>query len=185
MPTGGAVKLTIDADKYGWVEFPDGTMQVTVAGVINTTYTGATGEIKYFVPKNTSVVDISISDVAKSITAMGVIDLRLVGCVEVASVTTDKAININASGCVENKNIIAPKAITISALNNSLTAKSIGDIIYSAVLDSRENVNFNFSGGTNAIYADIYAYYLAKYGVQLNESYLDSNCPNNTILFNI
>jgi len=60
MPNNGAVKLTIDAGKIGYILLPNGQILTSNgAGVINATYTGATGSITYYVPKNTLLIDYS------------------------------------------------------------------------------------------------------------------------------
>ena len=58
------VYLKIDSDKQGYIEYPDGTYQATVAGVIDTTWNHSAGDIRLIVPKNTTEVSISSSGVA-------------------------------------------------------------------------------------------------------------------------
>ena len=57
------MKLTIDNDKIGYIRLPNGVILQTVAGVINTIYTGVAGGITYYVPKTTSYVDIQSSSI--------------------------------------------------------------------------------------------------------------------------
>lgn len=186
MPTGGAVKLTIDSNKYGWVEFPDGTMQVTLNGVINTTYTGATGEIKYFVPKNNvGQIAISSSDLAGKITYNGnfgadyfrAISTKITG----ANFPNKTIIDLSSNSLLTN--ILAPNAVNITAAGCALTAKSIGDILYQAYVANRQNVNFNFSGGTNATSGAVNTYLLAKYGIAFATVYAALDVTG-TILYN-
>ena len=56
------VYLKIDSDKQGYIEYPDGTYQATVAGVIDTTWKHSAGAIRLIVPKNTT--EISIGEAA-------------------------------------------------------------------------------------------------------------------------
>ena len=58
------VYLKIDSDKQGYIEYPDGTYQATVAGVIDTTWNHSAGDIRLIVPKNTTEVSISAGGVA-------------------------------------------------------------------------------------------------------------------------
>ena len=58
------VYLEIDSDKQGYIEYPDGNYQATVAGVINTTWNHSAGAIRLIVPKNTTEVSISAGGVA-------------------------------------------------------------------------------------------------------------------------
>ena len=58
------VYLKIDSDKQGYIEYPDGTYQVTVAGVIDTTWKHSAGAIRLIVPKNTTEISISRNGVA-------------------------------------------------------------------------------------------------------------------------
>ena len=58
------VYLKIDSDKQGYIEYPDGTYQATVAGVIDTTWNHSAGAIRLIVPKNTTEVSISAGGVA-------------------------------------------------------------------------------------------------------------------------
>ena len=57
------VYLKIDSNKQGYIEFPDGTYQATVAGVINTTWNHSAGAIRLIVPKNTTEVSITSTGV--------------------------------------------------------------------------------------------------------------------------
>ena len=58
------VYLKVDSDKQGYIEYPDGTYQATVAGVIDTTWNHSAGAIRLIVPKNTTEVSISAGGVA-------------------------------------------------------------------------------------------------------------------------
>ena len=184
MPTGGAVKLTIDSNKYGWVEFPDGTMQVTLSGVINTTYTGATGEIKYFVPKNnTGGITISNSSISGAIVYNGTNNVNASGNVLLTSIKAENSPELYVFGNTVMAYLIAGSASLVSASNCALTAKSIGDILFAAYVANRQNVNFNFSGGTNAASGVINTYLLATYGVTFATVYAALDVTG-TILYN-
>ena len=58
------IYLKVDSDKQGYIEYPDGTYQATVAGVISTTWNHSAGAIRLIVPKNTTEVSISAGGVA-------------------------------------------------------------------------------------------------------------------------
>ena len=58
------VYLKIDSDKQGYIEYPDGTYQATVAGLINTTWNHSAGAIRLIVPKNTTEISIGLNGVA-------------------------------------------------------------------------------------------------------------------------
>lgn len=208
---GGSVKLSIDTDKTGYIKLPNGTILTTVAGVINTTYTGVAGSITYYVPKvlttyvyagdsglSGNIVyngDNQISLQTNLITSLIANDSHILyaptnGLLE--SVKADNAVTITLSACVKINNLNfplgdaielngdtilsnlqAPKARTIAAQDCSLTAKSIGDVLYQAYIDDRQNVIYDFSGGTNAAYGDsltgIYKYVLDAYGINLDD----------------
>ena len=51
------VYLKIDSDKQGYIEYPDGTYQATVAGLINTTWNHSAGAIRLIVPKENALFD--------------------------------------------------------------------------------------------------------------------------------
>lgn len=165
MPNGGAVKLTIDADKVGYVRLPNGTILTTNgSGVIDTTYTGVGGAITYYVPKDSAAVISVTSGLSGDIIwNSDASEQFYVGFN--SSLTGVTALNqetglINTSTCAALTNLIAPKASNITATACALTAKSIGDILYAAYIDNRPNVDYDFSGGTNADDVDIWDYIL-------------------------
>ena len=154
--TGGAVKLTIDAGKIGYVRLPNGGILTTTAGVINTTYTGVAGRITYYVPKIlTTDVNISSASNTGNLVYNGISgfistnnDIYSISALNVTEyVSSDNNANLTS--------IIAPKAKIVEASNCALTAKSISDILYAAYDENRANVIYQFSGGTNAPYAAI------------------------------
>ena len=51
------IYLKIDSDKQGYIEYPDGTYQATVAGVIDTTWNHSAGAIRLIVPKTSALFD--------------------------------------------------------------------------------------------------------------------------------
>ena len=53
------IYLKVDSDKQGYIEYPDGTYQATVAGVIDTTWNHSAGAIRLIVPKNTTEISIT------------------------------------------------------------------------------------------------------------------------------
>ena len=72
-------------------------------------------------------------------------------------------LDLNGSGSLAN--LVDGKAVTCTAVGCALTAKSIGDILYQAYVDNRANVNYNFSGGTNAAASAVYSYLTAQYAI--------------------
>lgn len=146
---GGSVKLTIDSDKTGYIKLPNGTILTTVAGVIDTTYSGVGGSITYYVPKNSTVCIVSSSGLAGHISYSGFSALSASVC-EITTANLNNCKYISIWGNTALANLYANSAIILDAVDCSLTAKSIGDILYSAYIDNREDVVFDFSGGTNA-----------------------------------
>lgn len=143
----------------------------TVAGVIDTTYTGFGGAITYYVPKNTVDVVIDFSglggDLKTDRVGTLVYDL-LISKNNVTSVSAHNFIgSLNVSETGGLTNVVAPKSIAVYAQVCALTAKSIGDILYQAYSDNRAHVVFNFTGGTNAINTAISGYLTDTYGVDL------------------
>ena len=157
---GGAVKLKIDSDKTGYIKLPNGTLLTTVAGVINTTYTGVGGAITYYVPKVTALLEAQLSSIAGNVVYNGDNSiLKLGGNLLLLGITAYNVTGkITTSGSTAITNLIAPKASIIDALNCALTAKSIGDILYQAYVDNRADVVYYFSGGTNATSNEIDTY---------------------------
>ena len=64
------IYLEIDSDKQGYIEYPDGTYQATIAGVINTTWKHSAGAIRLIVPKNSFNVGLSASGVSSRFTGV-------------------------------------------------------------------------------------------------------------------
>ena len=128
---------------------PNGGILATTAGVINYTYTGVRGRITYYVPTNTSVVDASSSGLSGEIVYNGVNEIHSIS-VPITKLTANESTIIQAYSNSLLTVIEAESSVTLVATNCALTAKSIGDILYAAYADNRANVNFNFTGGTNA-----------------------------------
>lgn len=166
MPTGGAVKLAIDADKIGYVRLPNGGILTTTAGVINTTYTGVGGRITYYVPKNSSV-DVSSSGLSGEITYNGTQRISAIS-VPITKLTANLSTEIHSYSNSLLSVIEGEKAITVVANGCALTAKSIGDILYAAYVDNRANVNYVFTGVTNATYGAIDDYLVNTYPVDID-----------------
>ena len=72
------MKLTIDNDKIGYIRLPNGVILQTVAGVINTIYTGVGGGVTYYVPKDATLVDISLSGVSGQSIYDGGLELKTI-----------------------------------------------------------------------------------------------------------
>lgn len=159
---GGAVKLTIDSDKTGYVKLPNGTVLTTVAGIINTTYTGVGGAITYYVPKDSTIVDISTSGISGDITYNGTSELTAIAI----SLTSIKAINATYISAYANSNlhtVISGKVILLALTNCALTAKSIGDNLLAFAANNPTAIGTaNFSGGTSALDTAIDAYLITQ-----------------------
>lgn len=156
------MKLTIDNDKIGYVRLPNGVILQTVSGVINTIYTGVGGRITYYVPKNTSVVNVSESGLTGDIVYNGMSEIHVIA-VPITKLTLNESTIVQSYSNSLLTVIEANKTVTLSASGCALTAKSIGDILYAAYADNRANVNFDFSGGTNAANGLIEDYWLYTY----------------------
>lgn len=135
---------------------PNGKVLKTTAGVINTTYTGYGGNITYYVPKDTIILDITGSFISGGVVYNGKNGFGangIIGLTSIIALNAENTVNLELSTNVSI--FIAPKIHTTIANNAALTAKSIGDILYAAYLDNRENVVYDFSGGTNALHYGI------------------------------
>lgn len=185
MPTGGAVKLTIDSDKVGYVRLPNGGILTTVAGVIDTTYSGVGGAITYYVPKTSVVLIATVSGLSGNIVYNGASDLYVFDNFGLTSLVANETGYVNTANNTDQTSIIANKAVEVIATNNALTAKSIGDILYAAYIDNREDVVYDFSGGTNADDTAIEAYLNATYGIASILTIIDAlNALGGTITYN-
>lgn len=171
---GRAVKLTIDSDKTGYIKLPNGTLLTTAAGVINTTYTGVGGAITYYVPKTlTNVINTRQSGYIGTIIYNGTNDLTCGASDTLVGLVANNSEYLEPNNSPAFTTIKAKKVVFCNATNCGLTAKSIGDILYQAYIDGRENVVYNFSGGTNANVTQIDAYMLsAGYGVTVDDCFL-------------
>lgn len=172
---GGAVKLTIDSDKTGYIKLPNGTLLTTVAGVIDTTYTGVGGAITYYVPKIIDLVEISASGISGdlNVTSNAAYDVYIGYNNFTKGIKFINAYRITCLNSPILSVLIAKKAYRIIASTCALTAKSIGDILYQAYVDARMNVVYDFSGGTNANLTQIETYMLsAGYGVTAEDCIL-------------
>lgn len=146
---------------------PNGDILQTVAGVINTIYTGIAGGINYYVPKNTSVVNVSESGLTGDLVYNGLSEIHVIA-VPITKLTSNESTIVQSYGNSSLTVIEANKAVTLIASGCALTAKSIGDILYAAYADNRANVNFDFSGGTNAANGLIEDYWLYTYAATTN-----------------
>lgn len=164
--SSSTIKLTVDSDKTGYIKLPNGTILITTAGAIDTTYSGVSGYVTRYVPKNnTGFISMVGSTTIGEVTYTGNKRIEfsvIAGITGFTSNTVDRVVGI---GCTHLVNAVCPKSNYINLSSCALTAKSIGDILYSAYIDNRQNVYFNFSGGDNALQSDVDAYLLSKYGV--------------------
>lgn len=171
MPIGGAVKLTIDNGKVGYVRLPNGGILTTVAGVIDTTYSGVGGAITFYSPKNSTLVDISGSDVHGAIIYNGASNFVYQISSEIESLTANNTDYVDVTGDSNLTELKANLVVTCLAVGCALTAKSIGDILYQAYIDNRENIVYDFSGGTNASETLIETYFDSEYGLVWSSVY--------------
>lgn len=167
------------------MRLPSGGILATTAGVINYTYTGVRGRITYYVPTNTSLVDVSSSGLSGEIVYNGVNEIHSIS-VPITKLTANKSTIIQAYSNSLLTIVEANKVVTLVASGCALTAKSIGDILYKAYVDNRANVNYNFSGGTNANASAIYSYLNTQYGIDDPEVVIYDFLSDNggTILLN-
>ena len=93
------VYLKVDSDKQGYIEYPDGTYQATVAGVIDTTWNHSAGAIRLIVPKTSALFEV---------TKIGAYNAGFFG----ASITSRLAAKYEIGG-VEIKNLNLPLAIEV------------------------------------------------------------------------
>ena len=149
------------------MRLPNGGILATTAGVINYTYTGIRGRITYYVPTNTSIVDVSSSGLSGEIVYNGVNEIHAIS-VPITKLTANKSTIIQAYSNSLLTIVEANKVVTLVASGCALTAKSIGDILYQAYIDNRAHVNYVFNGGTNAAYGAIEDYWLATYALSTN-----------------
>ena len=146
------------------MRLPNGGILATTAGVINTIYTGVRGRITYYVPTNTSVVDVSSSGLSGEIVYNGVNKIHS-SSIPITNLTANESTIIQAYSNSLLTVIEAESAVTLVAIGCALTAKSIGDILYQAYVDNRANVIFDFTGGTNANKQSIINYLATQYGL--------------------
>jgi len=158
--------LSINADKKGWIQLPNGTYVETVNGLVNATAT-ISGAVTYFMPKDNTEASISTSAISGEITTDMANTLYSQGCANLTSIVANNLQSLNAINNSSLTSIIAPKAVYCNVLNCSLTAKAIGEILYAAYLEDRQNVYFDFSGGTNAGDNAIESYLMATYSVSV------------------
>lgn len=162
--TDGVIKMTIDSSKVAYAILPNGSVLTTVAGVIDSVYTGTPGYVTFYAPVFGSNVDLTASEILGKIIYNGVNAINLSGT-PISKFTANKTAEIACFGCTVLNSLIAKKAILLDCTNCSLDAKSIGDILYAAYLDNRLEIAYIFTGGNNALQSDVNAYLLANYGV--------------------
>jgi hypothetical protein len=154
---GGSVKLTIDSGKTGYVKLPNGNVLTTVSGIIDTTYTGINGEIIYYVPKTTTIAQISASPVYGELKYDGSTHLYVLGTY-INSLIANEITDLDASLCIYLTSIVCAKIETLDASGSSLTAKSIGDLLYNAYLKDFNAISYDFTGGNNALQSAVDTY---------------------------
>lgn len=167
--TGATVKFEIDANKTGYIKLPNGTILTTVAGIINTTYTGVGGAITFYSPKsNTNEVVVDGVPVHGTINT-NIYDLYIAGISQIVGVIcSENTMSIKNPGNINQAVLIAQKATVVDVTGCSIEAKYIGDVIYKAYSESRVNVNFKFGGGSNASMSSaVNPYFTATYGLSV------------------
>lgn len=162
--TDGVVKLIIDTAKIGYIILPNGTVLTTVAGVINTIYTGAGGSIGIYFPKNIETVNLTGCQISGDIVYSGYSAINISGTPATGFTSTSSPqIAMFAADYVSK--LVSPKVILLDARSCSLSRKYIGDVLYAAYQDNRAGINFLLTGGSNAIQSEVDTYLQATYGV--------------------
>jgi len=150
--TPQVVKISVDDSKICYFRLPDGTVLTSVAGIIDTTWTGTAGFVYLIFDKTTSLCTIGgvyANQVFVS-NASTMIDI---------SYTSFNEINIpNCSHIICEANtflhkITAPKADTLDFFGCQFTASEIEDILKQAYDSGNIDGCINVAGGTNADYA--------------------------------
>ena len=77
------------------MRLPNGGILATTAGVINYTYTGVRGRITYYVPTNTSVVDVSSSGLSGEIVYNGVNEIHSIS-VPITKLTANESTKVQS-----------------------------------------------------------------------------------------
>lgn len=169
LPTPRAYFLHIDSNKTGYIRFADSSIVTTTGGDATGTYAGVSGAITYYVPKTTTVSDISNTDIQGHINFNGDGYLYAKTCPLLQSIIAPNANTVWVTTAITSvlTSIIAPKATTVLASGCALTKKSCGDILYAAYIDDRADVEYDFSGGTSAVDTAISGYLTDTYGVDL------------------
>ncbi|MFZ4414254.1 MAG: hypothetical protein ACOYOV_14320, partial [Bacteroidales bacterium] len=133
----GQITVEVDADKTAYFIKPDGTKLTSTAGVIDSTYVGASGNCVIIVPKNKDVVfgtggNVAVaSDIIGSLIINTAISLDCVNCKSITSISSTSLISLDCTECGAITSLSAPLATALNCANcASLTSLSAPLAIY-------------------------------------------------------
>jgi len=183
------IYLKVDTDKFCHVILPNGDVLESTAGVIDSDWQGVEGSIVLIVQKNTELFNIdelgvgTFALIANSLTINLTAEIIVRGSQGIDNLRALHATKINASNCLlrsvsaTNVNYLelfnspqlndfySPYATYVNGSNSAITAKSIGDFLIAASVNNpTANGEADFSGVTNALFANI-ALYMHSIGV--------------------
>ena len=156
------VYLEVDSDKNCYVVLPNGTLLTSTSGVINYDYTGVAGNVKLIVPKDTAIIKTSEAGVGGS-AFHG--DLKIETSCALYELGYSEYMTIDVNNATDR--VIAPSNLFLYSFKCdeakevdfsycACTAQSIGLFLAAA---ATYNPNYagdaNFSGGDNALKADV------------------------------
>lgn len=172
--SGAAINVDVPTDKKAYVKFPNGSALLSTSGSISSTNTSYSGKIYFYIEKSSPTASVYETVLTGELnTNNPYSNFYCSGIAGLTGISLKNCFGISAASCPLLTNVIAEKVITLDAHNCALTAQSIGDILYLAYIDNREDVVFDFSGGTNAAEGDVNIYIDSKYGVEVS-TYIDA-----------
>jgi len=165
------IYLEVDSDKTCYVVLPNGTLLTSTSGVINYDWEGVAGNVKLIVPKDTTDfrvingLDTLISDFGGNATIQGNYAVLRFQRTDIVSLEANNTVNVSINNNAVITTFSANNAIDVNASACALTDKSIGDFLIAASVNNpTANGSADFSGGTNALFANI-ALYMHSIGV--------------------
>jgi len=210
IPTNGFMSLEVDSDKACYIVGPDGSVITSTLGAINQFWEGIPGAVQLIIPINThgitsnnsgfygemtvkhSFPDLNFNDVVPFISTDGIttiiadkVDNVLAinrGVIYLSAKTADK---IDAGECPLTS-FDAPMAKTVLLSRCDLTAKSIGDFLFSAKANNPTTVGAtaDFSGGTNALKSAV-ATYMGLASEAALTTWVTTNLPSWGVTFRL
>lgn len=155
------IYLKIDSDKQGYIEYPDGTYQATIAGVIDTTWTGLAGAVTLIVPKTSALFDTHKNNLyVAEFTGNLVVNNATIIDIEYSRYTTARfpnATDVTAANSTFIQSIFCPKAkfIKLNSCPNLPTSNlyKLIDDMYQLHLDGVDLTGgvLNLGGTTRGI----------------------------------